>query len=337
MSDIDQAFINAYAEQSATTALPPHASYAVREPGPTLRVFTQAADRGSVERRIDQPQPQVATRNTLRSANRLHAAYPESLIHQQANIADSEELTLPSLVGERKPLSAFAASRPASTPAFKPVYEVDEFRWPAITDELAIASHQLLAHVVELILAIATEGRTLVGISGVNAQVGASTVTMCLARLIAEAGKSVGMVDGNFVKGNLARTLGLEFNQGWEDVLVGNMPLAECAVASLSDKMTLIPLNGPAEGEIERLASIQASVIAGMLRYHHDFVLFDLGTASDPRQLEAIRGIVKHCRLDAGIVVATVGANDPISTHGIDQLTATFGPICLGVIGNRAS
>jgi hypothetical protein len=73
-----------------------------------------------------------------------------------------------------------------------------------------------------------------------------------------------------------------------------------------------------------------------MLRYHHDIVLFDLGAASDPTQSAAMHSMIEHCRLDAGIGVATVGARDPITNHGIDQLEAAFGSTGLGVIGNRA-
>jgi Mrp family chromosome partitioning ATPase len=337
MSDIDQAFINAYADQSAATTLPPRARYAVREPGPTLRVFTQASDREIPEHRIDEPQRGISAAHARTVADKMPTAYAEIAAWQQAESGSADELSLPSLVGERKPLSAFAAQKPAPATAFKPVFEVDEFRWPAITDDLVTSSRKLFTPVVDLLLAAAAEGRTLIGIGGANTRVGASTVAMCLARLIAKSGSNIALVDGNFLKGDLARTLGLEFDQGWEDVLAGNMPLAECAVASLADKMTLVPLGGPAEHAIERLSSIQSSVIAGMLRYHHDLVLFDLGAASDPLQLAATRGIIEHCRLDAGVVVATVGACDPISSHGMDQLNAVFGPLSLGVIGNRAS
>jgi Mrp family chromosome partitioning ATPase len=334
MSNIDQAFINAYSEQSAVTAH--RSSYAVREPGPTLRVFSQVADRETAEYRIDQHQFQGTAPNAARSAFRQPQSDTETTTRQQIDITDLASVTLPSLIGERKPLSAFTAAKPVPPAVFKPVYEVDEFRWPAITDDLVATSRELLSPIVELLLAIAAEGRTLIGIGGADARVGTSTVTMCLARLIVEAGRNVAMVDGNFAKGDLARTLGLEFNQGWEDVLVGNMPLAECAVASLSDKMTLIPLSGPLEGEAERLASIQSSVIAGMLRYNYDLVLFDLGAASDPIQLAAAQGIVEHCRMDAGIILATVGTHDPITLYGIEQLKAVFGQMCLGTIGNRA-
>jgi hypothetical protein len=108
-------------------------------------------------------------------------------------------------------------------------------------------------------------------------------------------------------------------------------------VQSLTDKMTLIPLGGVSQTASERLASIQSSVIAGMLRYHHEVVLFDLGSASDLRQFKIAQIILEHCRLDVGIIVAPSGARDVGTLHAVEQLTTLFGPHCLGVIGNRAS
>jgi hypothetical protein len=49
-----------------------------------------------------------------------------------------------------------------------------------------------------------------------------------------------------------------------------------------------------------------------------------------------MQNIIEHCRLDVGIIVAPTGAKDVVTLHGIDQLSSLFGPLCLGVIGNRA-
>ena len=345
MSNIDQAFINAYADEPRTvsTASPRHnvASHTAVE-APRLRVFAHGVNPESAKFRFEQAEPTVARHRpphfTAPAVDLYGSAAREQQAHLSRNVApESDELTLPSLVGERRPLSSFATPRPAPSAAFKPVFEVDEFRWPKIVDELLKTSRNLLLPVVDLLLAAAREGRSLVGIAGTNTGAGASTTTMCLARLIAAAGHNIALVDANFTRGNLASTLGLEFDTGWEDVLAGQIPLAECAVLSLADNMTLVPLRGLATAQSERLTSIQSSVIAGMLRYHHDLVLFDLGTASEQSQLIAARNMVEHCRLDAGIIVAPSGASDPVTVHGIDQLGKLFGPLCLGVIGNRAS
>jgi Mrp family chromosome partitioning ATPase len=354
MSNIDQAFINAYSDQdTAMPAAPPRNTYAQRMPvaaaptlrvsatpalhvnaSPALRVFTHSAE--PHEARIDQPESVAAVRRPPHFAAPVQDPYAAIAAQQQATFADSEELTLPSRVGERRPLSTFATPRQAPNTVFRPVFEVDEFRWPAITDELLGSSQKLLLPVVNALLAAAAEGRSLVGLAGTNIGVGSSTVTMCLARAIAQSGHSIAVVDANFAEANLASTLGLEFDAGWEDVLAGQIPLAECAVLSLADKITLIPLGGNSAAFTDRLSSIQSSVIAGMLRYHHDIVLFDLGTVNDAQQFAAMKSIVEHCRLDVGIIVAPTGGKDVATLHGIDQLSTLFGPLCLGVIGNRA-
>lgn len=337
MSDIDQAFINAYADQPVRAAARPRNNDPTGEIAPTLRVFAHAGEVQASEHRIDQPQRVMSPLQPPHVGGTFSATYVEVAAQQQSQHTTAVELTLPSLVAERKPLSTFAAPKAAPAPAFKPVFEVDSFRWPQITNELITTARPLLHPVIDLLVTSSVGGRTLVGIGGANVGAGTSTVTLCLARLLATSGHSVALVDSNFVKGDLARTLGLEFDLGWEDVLAGQIPLAECAVASLADRMTLIPLGSSAEANIDRLISIQSSVVAGMLRYHYDFVLFDLGSASDPAQDAAIRSIIGNCRLDVGLVVATVGARDPVTIHGIEQLTAAFGANLLGVIGNRAS
>ncbi len=342
MSNIDQAFINAYSDQAAAMPTEPtRASFAPRPAAPvsrtpTLRVFAHGTEQEPAGTRVDEPQAKLVAERAPHFVAPARNPGAAIAAQQQAAFAETEELALPSLVGERRPLSTFSTPRPAPSAAFKPVFEVDEFRWPAITDELLRTSRNLLLPVTDLLLAAAVEGRSLVGIAGTIAGVGASTVTMCLARLIAQTGHSIVVVDGNFARRNLGQTLGLEFGTGWDDVLAGQIPLAECAVASVADRITLMPLGRREDVASERLSSIQSSVIAGMLRYHHDVVLFDLGAASETAQLTVAKNILEHCRLDAGIIVAPSGAKDLATLHGIDQLSALFGPLCLGVIGNRA-
>jgi Mrp family chromosome partitioning ATPase len=334
MSHIDQAFINAYSDETAVAQVSPRSPSSPRfavASAPTLRVFGNSAES---ESRVDPPQENTAARRPL--AEPTHQTLASSATLPASHVEEEEELTLPSLVGERKPLSSFATPKEAPQNVFRPAFEVDEFRWPAITDELVGNAKHLLTPVVDALLAAASEGRSVAGIAGTSRGVGASTVTMCLARMIAEAGHGIAIIDGHFAKPNLAAGLGLEFETGWHSVLDRQIPLAECAVLSLGDRITLIPLGMNALASAERLASIQSSVIAGMLRYHHEVVLFDLGAADNPRQLAIAQNIVEHCRLDVGLVVTPTGARDLANLHGMEQLTTMFGSLCLGVVGNHA-
>ena len=126
----------------------------------------------------------------------------------------------------------------------------------------------------------------------------------------------------------------MDFDAGWEQVLTGELPLAECAVRSLEDNTVLLPLTKPTSAAHELLSSIQTSVTAGVLRYHYDIVLFNLGAAAQTPQHEAASSIMQHCRLDAGIIVADT---TPAGGEPIDALLSLFGSTCLGVVGNSAS
>lgn len=339
MSDIDQAFINAYAEPS--TVIPPRypASEIPRtDRSPQLRVFSQRTDNTTA--RFEHADPDLAARRAphfsevseFRAGVSSHAA----TLRVDNSAGPTDELTLPSLVGDRRPLSSFSSPRPVPSTNFKPVFEVDEFYWPSITTDLIRSSRNSLIPVIEMLTSIAGEGKSLIGIAGAVEGVGVTTVALCLARLLAQSNKNIALVDGNFQRGNLGSLLGLEFDTGWSNVLSGQIPLAESAVTSLNDRLTVLPLGNSCSDATSRLASIQSSVIAGMLRYHHDLVLFDLGSADDRSQLEAIERIVEHCHLDAGIIVVPAGKNNVHTQHGLDKLQGVFGASCLGVIGNQA-
>jgi len=248
-------------------------------------------------------------------------------------VAPVENVPAQGAATARRPLSTFSAPEQRVTTAFDPVFEVDAFRWPKVTDDLLAAHHQLLVPVAEQLLDVSEQGRSLIGMVGTRPNVGCSTVLMCLARLVASVGKSVALVDANFAKASLARDLGLEFQAGWQDVLSGNLPLAECVVKSTQDRMALLPLARQTGSASELLASIQTSVTAGVLRYHYDVVLFNLGSVAEPPQDEAALQIMQHCRLDTSIIVADT---ERTGIDPLDTLLSLFGQNCLGVIGNTA-
>ncbi|TWU27831.1 CpsD/CapB family tyrosine-protein kinase [Bythopirellula polymerisocia] len=343
MSNIDQAFINAYADQHlpAVPASRP-SSYTIRKQQPasaaSVRLFAHETPEGVSALRFDPPDHLVHPAiQPETSKQKLHSAVAAAQRASFTSVDQNEEtILLPPLGNDRRPLSAFAIPPKPVENVFSPAFEVDGFQWPAITEQLLLSTRDLLEPVVNLLLERAQEGHALVGLVGTQSKVGCSTVTMCLAKMIAQAGTPLTVVDANFSQGDLATRLGLEFDQGWEDVLAGEIPLAECAVHSLADCMTLIPLGGPVLSINESLASIQTAVIAGVLRYHHDIVLVDLGTPQTPEEYSAVQGMVEHCRLDTTIIVAPSGSSDPTTLHIIDSLRQLLGSTCLGVIGNRS-
>ncbi|MCG8449023.1 MAG: hypothetical protein MI725_05525 [Pirellulales bacterium] len=345
MSQIDQAFIQAYSPDSPPVMpfekpLPASASQ--------VKLYTHVAttdDPQGYQVALDAvPAPHFPTESPSSAVIKEEAiqedpysqtaAIQRATLHQEAP-APPRSPAAPA--GERRPLSSFAIPQTPPPQAFRPVFEVDGFRWPAITTELLGTHVQTLAPVAEQLLVASEEGRSMVGIAGARSGVGATTIHLCLARLLASAGKSVAMVDADFVNRSLLRNLGLEFDVGWENVLAGQTPLAESVVHSLGDKVSLLPLVGHSTPATDLLSSIQTSVSAGVLRYHYDLVLFDLGAAGQEPQWSTAQEIVEHCRIDASIIVADSQHTESAALVHVDQLMSLLGSTCLGMIGNNAS
>jgi len=318
MSEIDQAFIHAYAPEAAGAA--PTVPFAPINFSPTNAAENISDPHFRLHGRV--PSVQHNTPGNTVAAPREPLAR-----HVAAPVVDP--------TGERRPLSSFTSQGPS--PAFRPVYEVDTFLWPEITEHLIVGQHEQLLPVVEQLLVASEEGRSMVGIAGVQSGVGSTTVQICLGRLLAAMGKSVAMVDGNFSSRSLGRQLGLEFEAGWEQALTSQLPLAECMVqATEDDCIALLPLSGHSGSAAELLNGIQTSVTAGVLRYHYDIVLFDLGAAAAEPQHSAARAMVDQCRIDASILVADATVDEPAALESVDRLMSFLGPTCLGLIGNQS-
>jgi MinD-like ATPase involved in chromosome partitioning or flagellar assembly len=190
---------------------------------------------------------------------------------------------------------------------------------------------------VESLLTANAAGRTFVGVAGLRRQAGATTATACLARLLTEAGKSVAVVDGDFETAALAGSLGVAAEHGWERVLAGDAPLADVVIQSLGDSLTLLPLVQGGAAAAERLDSIHATITAGVLRYHYDLVLFDLGAATDQRQGPIARRLARRCRLDAVVLVGDAAARVSAGQSTLFHSAPELADICLGVIDNPSA
>jgi len=352
MSQIDQAFIQAYATPHSRVGPVPTPHFVLPEatldsqhtfaapitPEPIPAPHFQTAGVFDPYRETMSPEAR-ATEVLSIDAMPAEAAFAETIPIETvtmplATIAKSAT-TL-----ERRPLSTFSAPDQPATATFNPVFEVDAFRWPALIEDLLRDHSKILAPVAEQLLAAREAGRTMVGIAGTRPGVGCTTVLLCLSRMLVQADLQVAIVDANFSRGDLAAQLGLEFDTGWEDALTGKVPLAETIVKSLHDRLAILPLTGPSTEAGELLAGIQTSISAGVLRYHYDIVLFDLGSAAELPQHDAAQKIMEHSRIDASLIVADAATDSSteanIPSESINGLLEIFGSTCHGLVGNHA-
>lgn len=345
MSAIDQAFIRAYEIDEPAIAAPSRnpAVPSPRAPEPPSKYAAVSI----VEAAVAQPQRVPASPVAQRAP--YHA--PSVPLESQPVVASAPvpaftapPVAMPTVAAsavsskpsegtrQRRPLSTFAQSTPTVEGRFKPALEVDSFRWPVVDEQLMFRCRPQLQPALAALLAADDDGRSLIGIGAQGSGAGCTTLVCCLARLLVETGKTVAVVDANFLKPGLASHLGLAAAVGWEEVLAGNVSLAEGVVHSLSDRLSLLPLAAGGVGAASRLESIHASVTAGVLRYHYDIVLFDLGVVSDRLQGPIARRVIQQCRLDGALVATGRGAAQP---QQLLQSAPELATICLGVVENQ--
>lgn len=315
MSAIDQAFIRAYDTETMTPSPPP----AAPAPCAQQRIIANA------------PQPAVASlpAQTAAATPAPHPVVPESA--PQAPAPPPGDGSSPS---GRRPLSSFAQPQTVEC-RFKPALEVDYFRWSTTCNELVQRHAAHFAPAVNALLAADDAGRSLIGIGASARSVGCTTIVACLARLLVDAGKTVAIVDGNFAAPGLARQLGLVVDSGWEEILAGSLPLAEGVIHSLADGIAVLPLLQGGAAAALRLDAIHSSVTAGVLRYHYDMVLFDLGALTDGMQGPIAQRLARQCRLDGVILTAGLGPATSTQTDRIAHTAPDLAAICLGVVENQ--
>lgn len=341
MNVIDEAFIRAYRPEATPATLPENRGVA--------RTSTPIAEQAPVTANVEAT-PSVAAEVALADSRGDGSSYffqvtstdfePAAIaVPAEASTAASpvasatredQQINSPS---PRQPLSNFVQPQRTVEAVFRPELEVDAFRWPKVCVDLTTQWAGNFTEVLGAVLAAAEGGRSLIGIAGLSEGVGATTLTLCLAKLATQAGKSVVLVDGDFTDPDLATQLGLEVDSGWEQVLSGATPLASSVIYSEADRLALLPLIAGGLRASQQIDTIHASVTAGVLRYHYDLVLVDLGSVAGGGQTAVARKLAQQLRLDACLVTS-----DQVEPGRLAQFTTSvpeLADVSLGLIENQ--
>lgn len=343
MNVIDEAFIRAYQPDAAPATPPIHRQEAAaRVDGPPLPDVVQCAPLASPA-----AQPEIAIAGAGGDSSSLFFEVTSADIPSETPPPEAFTTTLPreslapapaeSLVAEtpstRRPLSSFVQPPRSVEAVFRPELEVDAFRWPDVCVDLTTHWAENFTELLTAIIAASEGGRSLIGVAGLSEGVGATTLALCLARLATQAGKTTVLVDGNFTDPCLATRLGLEVDSGWEQVLSGATPLASSVIHSEGDALALLPLIAGGLRASEQIDTIHASVTAGVLRYHYDLVLIDLGSVAGGGQTAVARKLAQQLRLDA--CVLTSGQAEPGLLAQFAASVPELADILLGVVENQ--
>ena len=327
MTATDQAFIRAYQQ-------PPTQAGSV--PTPHLPTVQESASIQSAGQSIDEQHlwgtmTEYATaywdQSTAAKAPVPENAYRRIDSHEPTHSLQVEENTSTS-----KPTLATALARQQQQAQHQrsPETTLDAFRLPRICQQLLKEHSQVFQPVISALAANLEEGRTVFGLASCAQGLGVTTNLLCIAKLLAQSGKSVALVDANFSNPKLSKMLGIAATTTWQEVLNDGAPIAEALVHSASDNIAVLPAMRTPSNELSEAAKLQASVTAGALRYEFDITLVDLGVIQPTNQLLPTVELIQAMRLDAGLLVV-----DPNNTTDEQQRLAKeiFAERCCQILG----
>ncbi|WP_153557411.1 P-loop NTPase family protein [Roseimaritima sediminicola] len=211
---------------------------------------------------------------------RAEAVEVEETATARPAVEPSAELTIEDIVqpaAEEMLAAAATEPSPVAPQPFEAAWEVDEFEVPAIINQLLTSGGMITGAGVPLAQA-ARDGMQTVLISSPSRGAGRSTLAVGLALAAATTGIRVALIDGDGENPSLIDALQLELEFGWPEAIRGGVSLAETAVHSIGDGVTLFPIVPAATGLPPQADELHRTV--DQLRGHFDLILIDGPCAS---------------------------------------------------------
>ncbi len=193
--------------------------------------------------------------------------------------------------------------RQARARVFNPVWEVDNFQWPAVCLELMEQMDEKLERVAKNLAAACQEGLQVLAITSPQRGEGSSTVACCLALLAGHHGLKVAIVDGDLEQPSLSYQTNLDVEQDWRAAIMHHLPLEEVAVHSIEDQVTLVPLLSPVSSNELASDDNRIALMLQELADSFDLVIVDMGAMASARNLVSSMG-------QQGVISAAVAVVD---------------------------
>ena len=220
---------------------------------------------------------------------------------------------------------------PGRTP-WRPLLQVDRVVWPSIHNRLQTTAPAAIQQMTDGLLSICASGSKVLGLASCASGEGVTTLLLAAARKLPSQGRKVVLVDANWSNPQLAQSLGLLPQIGWEETLCGGLPLEEVVIESLADGLAVLPVREPSASSIAQGAN------RGQLRHSRPGIRRRPGRSRSAGRKSRtadrrFRGEVA-ARMDAVVLVQNVRVTTPNRLAEVRQRLAASNLRHAGTIQN---
>lgn len=104
---------------------------------------------------------------------------------------------------------------------------------------------------------------------------GKTTISIALARALAQGGKEVLLVDGDMRRRSIAGLLGAHARSGIYSVLSGQVKIEDAAISTSTRGLSFLDCEPHIPNPVDILSSQRFRTLVGLLEQRYDFVIFD--------------------------------------------------------------
>ncbi|MFK7768277.1 MAG: tyrosine-protein kinase family protein [Mariniblastus sp.] len=166
-------------------------------------------------------------------------------------------------------------------PATVAAWDVEDFRWPAVTNQMIVSGGTAIDHLTRSVLDLVTPGNQRIAIAAMNRGEGATSIAISMARWAAASGSNVLLVDADITSPSLSSQVGLASNLSWLNAVSQSQPPAEVIVRSQSSNLCIMPLaDMVSKVTWPRFIYDNLGDLIDQVRGHFDVVILDMGPAS---------------------------------------------------------
>ncbi len=240
------------------------------------------------------------------------------------------------LVPPPRPLSSFTP-QPKLQDSCRALLEVDRFAWPTATLDLLARARTEWDLFAEQLIERMAQGQKCLAVASTGRGDGRTTVTLALAKLLAERGLRTVAVDADCDHPTLVNACGVSVHTGWDDQVNTELVPGESLIAAVEEGVTLMPWRTPAPSGHSLPTSQRAATLFATLREHYDLTVIDARPLVGETAVGDFANFAKAAHVDALYLVHNLSLPDRESLAGTCAKLRLAGLPVAGVIENFVS
>jgi len=188
----------------------------------------------------------------------------------------------------------------AEIPTNVAAWDVEEFRWPKLTNHMLDAGAEAIDELAKSVLRTMIKGHQRLAVTSPGRGEGTSSIAISLARCVAKNGGRVLLVDADLSHPGLSNDVGLGPNISWSYAIRNGLPSSEVIIRSQQSQLCVMPL-APLSPHLEWPQKLldQLGDLIAEVQSSFDLVIYDCGPAKQLiTELSA-----SHKLIDVGLIV----------------------------------